>query len=363
MSKVGDRLNRITRNAAEIVTEGDLKKALSRGLPLKGYIGVEPSGFFHVGWMVWARKLKDLMDAGIDMTFLEATWHAWINDKLGGKIENIQTCAKYLEHCLNALGIDVRRLKTIAAEEMVSDSNYWALVLRIGKGMSLARVKRAMTIMGRKQSEASVDFSKLIYPAMQVSDIFYLDLDVCLGGMDQRRAHILAREVSEKSRFRKPVAIHTPLLMGLGGPQRMEEGKLSEADLIDNKMSKSKPETCIFIHDSEEEVTKKLLNAFCPPKQVESNPVMEINRLIILAGEEPQLEVERRYGGTLTFRSFKELAKAYQTGEVHPLDLKNATAASLNNLLDPVRQYFEQHSEARQLYEDLKKIERAERLR
>ncbi|MFQ6074879.1 MAG: tyrosine--tRNA ligase [Candidatus Bathyarchaeia archaeon] len=357
MGSTPDRFTLISRNAAEVVTQRELKKILDAGKPLKGYIGVEPSGFFHVGWMVWARKMDDMVKAGIEMTFLEATWHAWINDKLGGKLENIHKCASYLEHCLSALGIDVGRLRLIKAEEMAGDSDYWALVLRVGKQMSLARVKRAMTIMGRRESEASMDFSKLIYPAMQVSDIFYLDLDVCLGGTDQRKAHILAREVSNKLGFKKPVAVHTPLLMGLGGPRKMEVRRVREAEIIEGKMSKSRPETCIFIHDSEGEVREKIANAFCPPREVDNNPVIEINRLILFSEVGFEMEVERRRGGSLTVRSFHELAEAYREGEVHPLDLKNATATALNRMLDPIRRYFEKNAEARQLYNGLKEIE------
>jgi len=44
-------------------------------------------------------------------------------------------------------------------------------------------MKRSLTIMGRKAEEAEMDVSKLIYPAMQVADIIYLDLDIALGGL------------------------------------------------------------------------------------------------------------------------------------------------------------------------------------
>jgi tyrosyl-tRNA synthetase len=292
------------------------------------------------------------------MTFLEATWHAFINDKLGGKLESIHKCASYLEHCLMALGIDVKKLGFMKAEDLVSDSDYWALILRIAKRVTLARVKRAMTIMGRKEEEGLADFSKLFYPAMQVADIFYLDLDVCLGGMDQRRAHILAREVASGLGYKKPVAIHTPLLMGLGGLKRMDVGMLTEAGLIEAKMSKSKSETCIFIHDGAVEVRKKISNAFCPPRQVENNPIIEINRRILFSEVGFKLNVERadKYGGPIILGSFEELAKVYQSGEIHPLDLKNATAAALNEKLSPVRKFFAENPEADRLLREIEEL-------
>jgi len=348
----------ISRNVAEVITKRDLNILLSQAKDLKGYIGVEPSGLFHLGWMIWAAKLKDLMDAGLQMIFFEATWHAWINDKLDGDMANIETCASYLELCLDALGLDINKLRFVKANELVDESDYWAIVLKVAKHMTLARAKRALTIMGRKEGEASIDFSKLIYPAMQVSDIFYLDLDLCLGGMDQRKAHILAREVAEKLNFKKPICVHTPLLIGLKGLERMDVSRNNDVDLIDGKMSKSKPDTCIFIHDTEEVIYGKMLNAYCPPRQIENNPVIDFNRYLLFSDKNFSLNIERpvRYGGSMILDNFEEFKKAYQDGQIHPLDLKKATAKALNNKLEPVRKYFKYNRKGRELYLKMKKI-------
>ena len=353
---IQQRLDLITRNTSEIVTVNDLKKLLKNKSSIKGYIGVEPSGLFHVGWMIWASKLKELMDAGVEMTFLQATWHAWINDKLGGDLEGIRRCGEYIIHCLKALGIDITKLNVVRADEVVEDSDYWATVLKVAKNSSLLRVKRAMTILGRKTSEGATDFSKLIYPCMQVADIFYFDLDLCLGGTDQRKAHMLARDVADRLGKPRPVAIHTPLLTSLTGAGRMELAK-SEAELIEIKMSKSKPETALFIHDSEEEIVKKIGAAYCPPKIVEGNPMIDISRYLLFSDPTFSLTIERpeKYGGTITIESIDRLIQLYSDGKLHPLDLKNSTAKVLNQRLNPVRKYFAENREAKMLYNALNK--------
>ena len=345
------RFNLILRNTSEIITNLDLMNILQEK-KLRGYIGVEPSGFFHIGWIIWVEKLKDLLNAGVDMVFFTATWHSWINDKLEGNMETIKDCASYLKHCLFALGVKSEKLSFIDAKELVNDSDYWALVLRVAKQLTLARVRRAMTIMGRTKHEASLDFSKLIYPAMQISDILYLNLDLCLGGTDQRRAHILAREVSSKLAKKKPIAIHTPLLIGLSGLRRMNASEITQEDLLNFKMSKSKPETCIFIHDKMEEVENKLLSAYCPPKQIAHNPLIEVNRNLLFTEKGFRLDIDRprKYGGSISVDSFKGLCLKYEAGEIHPLDLKKATAMALNLKLNIVRSYFKDNSEARELY-------------
>jgi len=166
------------------------------------------------------------------------------------------------------------------------------------------------------------------------------------GGIDQRKAHMLARDVAEKMGWRKPICLHTPLLSGLqppaagfSGARFDEDAKLSEK--IGLKMSKSKPESCIFVHDSPEEIRAKIRAAYCPPKQEEGNPVLEHARYIVFP-ELGVLDVPRpsKYGGPISFERYEDLRDAYISGEIHPLDLKNGVAEALIKILEPVREYF-----------------------
>lgn len=359
-----DRLSLIARNTLEIITLRELESIIDGG-KVKGYIGYEPSGLVHIGWLVWMFKVADLVDAGVEFIVLEATWHAFINDKLGGDLELIRDAAWLVREYMRALNLPVDKIKFIDAEELASDQNYWALVIGVAKSSSLARIKRALTIMGRKAEEAELDASKLIYPAMQVADIYYLELDIALGGLDQRKAHMLARDIAEKSemvrlyerlmgkKLKKPIAIHTPIISSLQGDRRMEAGVEVDDLYAEYKMSKSKPETAIFLHDAPEVIVEKIRKAYCPPRLVEMNPIIEINKYILATRRDYKLEVDRpaKYGGPVTFTSIKELEEAYKSGELHPLDLKNATAQALIELLEPTRRLVESSSRVRDVIE------------
>ena len=333
-----DKLEQLTTNTEEVITLEELKAVLDKPRP-KAYIGFEPSGVVHLGWKICTNKIKDFLACGFDFTVLLADWHAYINDKLGGDIEKIKLCGHYMEDCFTAMGVDTSKVRFIYASDYVNDAKYWELVLKTSKATSVARVKRAMDIMGRAEDEAEKDLSKLFYPAMQVSDIFYLNLDVAYGGMDQRHAHMLARDVAKKIGRIPPVAMHTPLLTGLQAGGRMNP--------IEAKMSKSKPETIISIHDTPDIVKKKMIKAFCPEKQVEGNPVLEMCKFVIFPdlGSQPfSIERPEKFGGNLQFMTYKELEDAFVSG-LHPLDLKNATANHINKMLEPVHAYFEKHPE------------------
>ena len=345
---VEERVDLIVRGAAEVVTVDELRRVLESGRP-KGYLGFEPSGLFHVGWLVWALKFKDLVDAGVDMRLLAATWHAWINDKLGGNMRLLRAAAEHVVEVLNCLGLE-GRFKLIYAEDLVSRVEYWEKLLRVAKVVSLARVKRALTIMGRRLEEGESDFSKLIYPLMQVTDIFDMDLDIALGGMDQRKAHMLQRDVAEKLGWKKAVAIHTPLIPSLQGAGRMDVGKVDEAEL---KMSKSKPSSAIFVVDSDDEIRAKLRKAYCPPRSVEGNPITEMIKNIVFRGREAEFTINRpsKFGGPITVHTYEELERMYVEGKIHPLDLKNALADYLIRLIAPIRERLLANPSTRELIE------------
>ena len=154
-----DALKQLTSNTEEVVTVEELQMVLNKKNQ-KAYIGFEPSGTVHIGWKICTNKIKDFISCGFEFTILLADWHAYINDKLGGDLEKIKLCGRYMEDCFAAMGVDKEKVRFIYASDYVSDSKYWELVLKTAKSMSVARVKRAMDIMGREAEEAEKDLSK-----------------------------------------------------------------------------------------------------------------------------------------------------------------------------------------------------------
>jgi tyrosyl-tRNA synthetase len=349
---VEERYALIARNTEEIITPEDLMEVLRKKDSPTGYIGFEPSGLVHIGWMVTAQKVKDFVDAGFTFIVFLADWHAYINDKLGGDIDNIRVCAEYMKDCFEALGLPRDKVEYRLASEIMDDIDYWETVMKVGKASSLQRVKRAMTIMGRNEDEAEVDSSKTMYPLMQAADLIFMDVDVAYAGLDQRRAHMLAREAAEKMGVKKAVAVHTPLLPGLKGGNRM--------DPVSAKMSKSDPEGSLLIHDSPEDIKRKMGKAFCPP-EAEGNPVLGICKYVIFQ-RTPVMRFERpeKFGGNLEFQSYDELERTYLAGKLHPMDLKNGAAAALAEILAPAREYFQNKPEnlerIRQVLSEVKKL-------
>src|SRR5205809_4026602 len=335
---IDERADRVLRGTEEAVTRPELRALLDRGGTPRAYVGFEMSGRMHIGTaFVIGSKVTDLVESGFHAIIYLADWHAYINDKLGGNLDALRVCAEYFKDGFRAVGLP-NAVEYLYANEFVRHPEYWQNVIRVSKAATVARIRRALTIMGRKEEEADLDASMLIYPAMQVADIHWMDLDLALGGLGQRHAHMLYRDVSPKLGWKQVVALHTPLLPGLEGEGRM--------DPVAGKMSKSKPDASLLLNDPPAEIERKIGKAFCPAKETVGNPVLETARLVLFP-RQGRLKILRdpKFGGDVAYDSFGDLAKAYGSGELHPKDLKAGVAAGLNAELVPVRKYFDAHPE------------------
>jgi tyrosyl-tRNA synthetase len=313
----------------------------------------------HIGMgLLCGRKIMDMVEAGFDYTIFLADWHSWINNKLGGIMENIQLCGEYFKQCFSAIGIPPESVTYLSASDLAGKREYWEKVVRIAKSVNVSRIWRALPIMGRGMDSKDLEAASTFYPCMQAADIFEMQLDVACAGMDQRKAHVLARDAAEKLGWHKPTCLHTPLLGGLVGSARMDSTQYDEnpelSSQISMKMSKSVPESSIIIHDEPEVIRNKLRGAYCPPKEIKGNPIIEITRHILFPWS-GSIEIDRpqKYGGLITFNDMNELERQYREGKIHPLDLKTTVGNQLIMILEPVREEFQKHPELMRKMEQL----------
>lgn len=352
------RIELIKQGTAEVLTEDDLKELIKQKVPLKHYIGFEISGKIHLGTgLMCGKKIADFQKAGVECSCYLATWHAWINNKLGGDLKTIRKGAEYfkegLKISIDIMGGDSSKVKFITGDELYHNNDeFWLTVIEIAKHTTLKRALRSITIMGRKEGE-DVALAGLFYAPMQVADIFIQGVNIAHAGLDQRKAQVIAREVADKLKIKplkhngkvyKPIAVHHPLIMGLLAPPEwpIPKEKLDEY-LSEMKMSKSVPGSAIFITDSPEEIKKKMNNAFCPIGEIDYNPVIDWTEKLIFITPKSKLEIKRpaKFGGNKVYKSIEDLKKDFVDKKLHPMDLKSAVAEHLISLLEPARKHFE----------------------
>ncbi|HIQ32850.1 MAG TPA: tyrosine--tRNA ligase [Methanothermococcus okinawensis] len=312
MAEMESTIERIARNTLEIVTVEELKEVLEKE-DKRAYIGFEPSGRIHLGHYLQIRKMIDLQEAGFEVVVLLADLHAYLNQK--GTMEEIHQLAEYNRGVFEAMGLSA---KYIYGSEFQLERDYVLDVYRIALKTTLKRARRSMELIAREEENPKV--AEVIYPLMQVNDIKHLKVDVAVGGMEQRKIHMLAREILPSLGWKAPVCIHNPVLTGLDGK---------------GKMSSSK-DNFIAVDDHPDTIRSKIRKAYCPIGVVEGNPVLEMAKYFL----EYPLTIKRpeKFGGDIHIESYEMLERLYLEKKIHPMDLKNTVAEEIVKILEPIRE-------------------------
>ncbi|XP_031377294.1 tyrosine--tRNA ligase 1, cytoplasmic isoform X1 [Punica granatum] len=343
----GEERFKIVRSVGEeCIQEDELLNLLTKKPQPICYDGFEPSGRMHIAQGVMkAINVNKLTSAGCKVKIWIADWFAKMNNKMGGDLKKIQTVGRYLIEIWKAVGMDIsdNKVEFLWSSDEINAraAEYWPLVLDIAGRNTLSRIIRCSQIMGRSEQD-DLTAAQIFYPCMQCADIFFLKADICQLGMDQRKVNMLAREYCDDiKRKNKPIILSHHMLSGL------QQGQ--------EKMSKSDPSSSIYMEDEENIVNLKIKKAYCPPKQVKDNPCLEYIKYIILPWfNEFNVERAPENGGNKTFKTFEELTADYESGELHPGDLKPALAKALNKILQPVRDHFTQNPVAKDLLKRVK---------
>jgi tyrosyl-tRNA synthetase len=344
---IDTRLDLIKQVGEEIITEDELRALLEKKKNPVAYDGFEPSGRMHIAQgLLRALNVNRMIDAGCKFTMWVADWHAWANNKYGGDLDKIQTAGKLFIEQWKACGMNVDEVEFKWVSDVVKDDSYWKTVMQIARATTVKRILRTGQIMGRKEGEVQ-QTSQILYPVMQCADIFHLKVDICQLGMDQRKINMLAREIGPKLGYWAPVAVHHHMLMGLQKPK----GTGAE-----RKMSKSSPDSAIFMDDAPKEVERKINKAWCPEKDATENPLLEYcNYVIMPVKGNFIIQRPEKYGGEVEYLNYEDLASDYSQGKIHPSDLKKSVTDQLNELLSPIRAHFEK-GKANELLKEVRKF-------
>lgn len=354
-----ERIDLIKQVGEEIIQEEELKNLLESGTELIAYDGFEPSGQIHIAQgILRAINVNKMIKAGFKFKMLVADWHAMANNKLGGDLQKIQTTGKYFIEIWKASGMDLSNVEFVWASDVVKDPEYWKLVVKVGKTNALKRFVRTAEMMGREESMESLTGAHIIYSCMQVADIFTLGARLTQLGMDQRKVNMLAREVGQQLGYWKPVVVSHHMLMGLGKSNTVVTSGSDVSKLqrtIALKMSKSIPDSAIFMTDTTEDIQRKINKAYCPEGVLEENPVVEYCKYMLFeVFDTLMIERPEKFGGVLTVGSYAELEQKFMNKEIHPMDLKQTVVKKLDEVLAPVRKHFEENPEAKALLETVK---------
>ncbi len=327
----------VKRNISEILGERELEKLLkSRKKNPVVYWGTAPTGRPHVGYFLPILKISDLLKAGFKVKILLADLHAALDNTPWEVLDKrYKYYSNAIKEMLGCLGTETKNIEFVRGSDFQLDKKYIYDLLKISSLVSVRDSTKAASEVVKSVELGKARVSGLIYPLMQVLDEVYLGADVQLGGTDQRKIMVLAREVLPKIGHSPRIEIMNPIIPGLVG----------------KKMSSSNENTKIDLLDSEETVKNKIRKAEMVIGD-SNNGVMAFLKYVLMVikndlNEPFILERDERYGGNIEYFNYEELEKDYLDGKVHPLDVKNSVAREINLLLKPFRKkikFFEKIS-------------------
>lgn len=315
------KLDLVKRNTVEII--GDLGGVLKKKNPVV-YLGTAITGRPHIAYFVWVRKMADFLKAGFKIKILLADLHGALDNCPWDVLEKrLDYYKKIIPLMFKSLGVNTKNLEFVKGSSFQLSKSYCLDVLKMSSFCSVRDCTKAASEVVKMGKNPKL--SGLIYPIMQALDEEYLNADIQYGGLDQRKILVFNRENLSKVGYKSRVEIMTPIIPGL----------------TSEKMSASDPKSKIDLLDDEKTVRSKIKNAYCVAGD-KDNALLAFLEYVLMVDRKKNFVVKRpeKFGGDLCYKNYKSIEKDFVSKKLHPLDLKNAVADDINDLLRLFRKNF-----------------------
>src|SRR5256885_2097264 len=230
---VAEQLAYLKKGVAEIIREDELKarleKSFKTGLPLRVYLGVDPTApDIHLGPPVVLRKLKHFQDMGHTAVFLIGDFSAMIGDPTGRSEtrpplsrEEVDANAKtYLDQVFKILDQDKTEVRYNSEWlDKLSSTE----VVKLCARYSLARMLEREDFRSRLANQQPVSVHELLYPLLTAYDAVSLKSDVELGATEQKFNLLVHRDIQREYGLEGEICVTMPILVGLDGSKKMSK--------------------------------------------------------------------------------------------------------------------------------------------
>jgi tyrosyl-tRNA synthetase len=253
---VEEQLKTISSGTMQIVPVDELKKKLSRGVPLNVKMGVDPtSPDLHLGHAVPLRKMRQFQDLGHQVTLIIGNGTALIGDPSGRDSTRPQLSSEQIEKNAKTYVDQAMKILDPTRTKIVHNAD-WILSMDLGKLLGLlskftvARILEREDFSKRYTAQQPIALHEFIYPVMQAYDSVMVKADLEMGGNDQIFNLLAGRDLMEKMGMEPQVALTMPLLEGTDGVKKMSKSYgnyIGLTDVADDMYGKlmSIPDTLI----------------------------------------------------------------------------------------------------------------------
>jgi tryptophanyl-tRNA synthetase len=278
--------------------------------------GHRPTGPRHIGHLVGTLETWAALQSTHECFFLVADLHVLTTDYAHPLLiqDNINNMlADWL-----AAGIDPQRA-TIVLQSAIPEHAQLSLLL--GMLVTVARLERVPTYKEQvKELNLQPSLGLLTYPVLQTADILVYKANSVPVGEDQLPHIELAREIARRfNQTYKPVFPEPEALLS----------KAARLPGVDNRTMHTSYGNAIYLRDTPEETTRKVMNMYTDPTRIHSNDIGHVDGNPVFVYHDVfnpnRDEVE-------------EFKLRYRTGRIGDVEIKKRLAEVLNTYLAPLRE-------------------------
>jgi tryptophanyl-tRNA synthetase len=289
------------------------------------YTGRGPSGPMHIGHLIpfiltkWFQD-KFRVNVYIMITDDEKYW-----DEPGMSIRDVRRWA--YENTLDIIAVGFDPDRTFIFHDIEYIGKLYPMAVKVAKRINFNTARAVFGFSG------STNIGLIFYPALQVVPTFF-EKRRCLipAAIDQDPYWRIQRDLAESLGYYKTAAIHSKFMPPLTG--------------LEGKMSTSRPETAIFLHDDPKTVRYKIMRYAFSGGQ----PTVELHRKL---GGNPDIDVSFQWL-KIYFEpddaKLRKIEEDYRSGRMLTGELKEYLIERINEFLEEHRARREEARKLINLY-------------
>jgi tyrosyl-tRNA synthetase len=224
-----DQLARLTRGAAQVISEAGLAEKLRANRPLRVKLGVDPtSADLHLGHTIILRKLRDFQELGHQAVLIIGDFTALIGDPSGRSATRPTITREEVDRNAETYREQAFKILDQSKTEIVYNGSWLGKlsfedVIRLNAKVTLQQLLQREDFRDRIKNEQPIHAHEIQYPIMQAYDSVMVKADVELGGTDQLFNILLGRDLQRMNGQPEQIVLLTPILEGLDGKQKMSK--------------------------------------------------------------------------------------------------------------------------------------------
>ena len=229
MTDIDRQMALIKRGVAELIDEGELRKKLARGVPLRVKVGFDPTApDLHLGHTVVMHKMRHFQELGHTVIFLIGDFTGRIGDPSGRSetrpplteeqvLANAETYKKQVFKIL-----DPKKTQVEFNSRWLSKLDATGFI-KLASSYTVARMMERDDFEKRFREQRPISIHEFLYPLCQGFDSVSLKTDVEMGGTDQKFNLLVGRNLQAHYGQESQCILTMPLLEGTDGVRKMSK--------------------------------------------------------------------------------------------------------------------------------------------